>query len=35
MEGLIWMAEDFDEWTPELEEMFFGGDASPERSRSS
>ena len=26
MEGLIWMADDFDAWTPELEEMFFGGD---------
>jgi prevent-host-death family protein len=22
----IWIADDFDEWTPDLEEMFFGGD---------
>jgi prevent-host-death family protein len=23
-EGKIWMADDFDAWTPELEEMFYG-----------
>jgi prevent-host-death family protein len=33
MEGLIWMAEDFDAWTPELEEMFSGdGSAGHRRS---
>ena len=29
MEGQIWMAPDFDDWTPELEEMFFGKDEDP------
>ena len=25
-EGQGWIADDFDDWTPELEEMFYGGD---------
>lgn len=26
LKGKIWMADDFDEWTPELEQMFYGPD---------
>lgn len=28
-DGQIWIADDFDEWTPDLEEMFYGGEISP------
>ena len=24
--GQIWISDDFDEWTPDLEKMFYGGD---------
>ncbi len=27
--GRTWMADDFDEWTPDLEAMFFGTDPAP------
>ena len=25
-EGRVWMSEDYDEWTPDLEAMFYGDD---------
>ena len=29
-EGRVWMAPDFDDWTPELESMFYGDRGEPE-----
>jgi len=29
LKGKIWMSPDFDEWTDELEEMFYGGPLEP------
>ena len=28
--GKVWIAPDFDDWTPELEEMFYGGPVEPD-----
>lgn len=33
MRGQIWIADDFDAWTPELEEMFYGNDTFPRLTR--